>query len=109
MPGHVRAARVPQCAGPVAQRDHEGGALDDGALRLTRIGRYPVIADAVAGRNGELTLVVLTGAVGDARLAGERVAANGSRLGVLYRSRAYNPLDNGQPSVTVTRDATDGT
>jgi hypothetical protein len=83
----------------------KGGTLGHSAMRLAQDSRYPVIADAVAGRNGELTLAVLSGSAGDAQLTVERVAANGARLGVLYRSRAYNTV--GRPaSVTLTPDAT---
>jgi hypothetical protein len=83
----------------------KGGTLGHSAMRLAQDSRYPVIADAVAGRNGELTLAVLSGSADDAQLTVERVAANGSRLGVLYRSRAYNTV--GLPaSVTLTPDAT---
>jgi hypothetical protein len=83
----------------------KGGTLGHSVLRLAQDSRYPVIADAVVGRGGDLTLAVLSGPADDAQLTVERAAAKGSRLGVLYRSRAYNTV--GLPaSVTLTPDAT---
>ena len=83
-----------------------GGTLDHGStLRLSQSARYPVIADAVAGPGGELTLAVLSGPADAATLTVERVGAAGKRLGVLYRSRAYGT--EGRPdSVTLTPSAT---
>jgi hypothetical protein len=87
-------------SGPLAYRAAQvrsisagtGGALDRGALLLAQSARSPVIADAVAGPDaGELTLVVLSGRVGQAgqwpAFAVERVSAlTGSLMGVEYRS-----------------------
>jgi len=82
-----------------------GGTLDHGStLRLSPSARYPVIADAIAGPGGELTLAVLSGPADAATLTVERVGAAGKRLGVLYRSRAYGT--EGRPdSVTLTPSA----
>lgn len=93
----------------------KGGTLGRSALLLKQSSRYPVIADAVAGADGELTLAVLSGAANQganraasqaANLTVERVdPATGSLLGVVYRSRAYGT--NGRPdSVTLTPDST---
>jgi len=83
-----------------------GGTLDHGStLRLSQSARYPVIADAVAGRGGGLILAVLSGPADAATLTVERVDAAGKRLGVLYRSTAYGTV--GLPaSVTLTPDST---
>jgi hypothetical protein len=79
-----------------------GGTLDHGStLRLSQSARYPVIADAVAGPGGELTVAVLSGPAGAATLTVERVDAAGKRLGVLYRSRAYG-TEGRLDSVTLT-------
>jgi hypothetical protein len=93
----------------------KGGTLGRSALLLKQSSRYPVIADAVAGPDGELTLAVLSGAASQpanqaanqpANLTVERVdAATGSLLGVAYRSRAYGR--NGLPDrVTLIPDST---
>jgi hypothetical protein len=96
-----------------------GGTLGRSTLLLKQSSRYPVIADAVAGPDGELTLAVLSGAASQAANQGmnqgasqaanltvERVdPATGSLLGVAYRSRAYGT--SGRPdSVTLTPDST---
>jgi hypothetical protein len=96
-----------------------GGTLGHSTLLLKQSSRYPVIADAVAGPDGELTLAVLSGAASQAANQGTNQAANqavnltvervdpatGSLLGVAYRSRAYGT--NGRPdSVTLTPDST---
>jgi len=84
----------------------KSGTLEHGStLLLRQSSRYPVIADAVAGPDGELVLAVLSGPADVANLTVERVDATGRRLGVLYRSTAYGTV--GLPaSVTLTTDST---
>lgn len=92
-----------------------GGALDDGALLLTESARYPLIADAVAGpEDGELNLVVLTGAVGTSgwvayapapppKIVVERVSAvTGALISVEYSSP---PFGQGRQPIYVTVSA----
>ncbi len=99
-----------ETSGPLGHRQAEvrslsvgtgGGALGRGALLLTESARYPFIAGAVAGPQvGELSLVVLTGAVGTSGWVGaggpppkivvERVSAvTGSLISVDYSSAPF--------------------
>jgi hypothetical protein len=94
-------------SGPQMYRDTQvrslaaatGGGLLDGTLLFGQSARYPVIAGVLAGPDGDLTLLVLSGHLVDglawSKIAVERVSASGTLLGVDYHSLTQG--SEGQP------------